>query len=129
MTNTTKMEMTLGNNITEEEGNIPNLEINSQKNGQPHTHYLTPFRGYGFQVSETIDGRRSRGTTEFVGLEKLVKGLDEGTAISVMYSMIIEALFNHTRITDTTWNKTFQEDLTLNAFATQCYEWVKNKEA
>lgn len=48
---------------------VPVLELHVEDNGRKvNTVYLSPFRGYRFQVSGTLDGVGDYGSTEVVGL-------------------------------------------------------------
>ena len=50
--------------ITFAEDGMPIICVERIRNGESQIGYLTPFRGYRFQVSATIDGRRDLGASD-----------------------------------------------------------------
>lgn len=52
---------------------IPTMKFVIDEN---HKYFLTPFRGYAFQVSYTEDGVGDAGSSDVVGLGNLVRALD-----------------------------------------------------
>lgn len=50
--------------ITFAKDGMPILAVERTRNGESQIGYLTPFRGYRFQVSETIDGQWDLGASE-----------------------------------------------------------------
>ena len=53
---------------------MPQLKIVCGEGGGEY--YLSPFRGYAFQVSYTINGVGSAGSSEVVGLGNIIKACD-----------------------------------------------------
>lgn len=108
---------------------VPQLEVHGFKgkeNEQEHTYYVSPFRGYGFQASETISGLWDAGTSEFTGLLELERKLDNNRMTErVFKSMIMECLHDHARRYDNGWSPSFEETNIIWDFTTECYEYIK----
>ena len=69
------------------EGGMPMLKLKGE--GGRSLGYLTPFRGYCFQVSFTAEGNGDKGSTSVVGLGKLayaLKHMSEVCSLSSLYS-------------------------------------------
>ena len=61
--------VSFGNLVMKGNG-FPCLEVKIE--GFEHTYYLSPFRGYKFQVSGTVDGSGDYGSTDAFGLGNIV---------------------------------------------------------
>lgn len=106
--------------------NIPQLEIIAEReNGETSTFYLSPFRAYGFQVSETDDGQWSRGQSEFIGLEYIVRANEKAIAKAIFRAMAGNALTAHNQHYKEIWDPSFEEAARLEAFITDSYTWVR----
>jgi hypothetical protein len=126
-------KMVLGEMVFKFKGNedkvmetFPQLEVTGEKYNKEHTYYLSPFRGYGFQVSGGPNGEGSFGTSEFVGLKNIVKGLDKNVAQAILYGMALNALHDHSRHYNESWYPSFEEKQKLDKFATASYDWVSD---
>ena len=88
-------KMTLGNVTISEEYSVPRIEVlvDGEVKG-----YMSPFRGYFFQVSKTIDGQHSYGRSENSD------NLSSFMTITKMRSLMEECLRNTIRTT------TFQKE-------------------
>lgn len=136
MTNTTtgteEMKVTIGELFTKQysdkEPGIPVLEIHSLRirgeEEKAHTYYLTPFRGYGFQVSGTKDGEGSFGRSAFIGLKEITGKLDKGIEYDIYRSFIDNAIYEHTKYVGIKLDIRYEDEQTLNAFAKASHEWV-----
>lgn len=84
-----KNAITLGNIVYNDSNNMPQLEV--MLNGTT-VGYLTPFRHYCFQVSDTIDGDGDMGSSPVVRLDEVVNYLEDGTDKAVLKGLAMLAL-------------------------------------
>lgn len=125
---TLEEKMTLGNLVFKKdyEGNdFPQLEITGHMEGKTHTYYLSPFRGYGFQVSGGPNGEGSFGRSEFLGLTNIVNDLSESVGKAVFYGMVLNAIHDHNRRYKENWYPNYDEQKKIDEFAEAAYKWVE----
>lgn len=84
-----KSVVTLGNIVYNERYEMPQLEV--MLNGTT-VGYLSPFRHYCFQVSDTIDGDGDMGSSPVVRLDEVVYYLEDGTDKAVLKGLAMLAL-------------------------------------
>lgn len=80
--------ITLGN-IVYSDSNMPQLEVMFSN---VVVGYLTPFRHYCFQVSNTINGEGDIGSSPIVRLDEIVNYLEDGTDKAVLKGLAMLAL-------------------------------------
>lgn len=69
--------------------NIPTLEIK----GGDKSYYLTPFRGYRFQVSATRDGEWDCGSSPVLHFREAFKGLPASITTGIIDSAARDAIY------------------------------------
>ena len=84
-----KNAITLGEIVYNDSNNMPQLEVMF---GGTVVGYLTPFRHYCFQVSDTIDGDGDMGSSPIVRLDEVVYYLEDGTDKAVLKGLAMLAL-------------------------------------
>ena len=88
MNNNTNEKITFGKLTLEGRSGIPTLEI---KCGD-RSYYLTPFRGYRFQVSGSRDGDGDYGSSPVVHYHELLGGLHNAVTTGIIDSAARDAL-------------------------------------
>ena len=131
---TEEIKITLGEmtivTYSDREPGIPTLEIKSVQQAFdaveeiPHTYYLTPFRGYGFQVSGTKEGEGAFGRSAFIGLEGITGKLGKAIEEELYSSLIENAIRKHAEIVDKTVYIGYNGALIINRFAEASHKWV-----
>ena len=81
--------ITLGNIVYNDRCKMPQLEVMSSN---VVVGYLTPFRHYCFQVSNTINGEGDMGSSPIVRLDEIVNYLEDGTDKAVLKGLAMLAL-------------------------------------
>lgn len=139
--------MKLGNIIRKEESGMPQLEIigvTARGEEKEHTYYLSPFRGYRFQVSENAHGEWDCGSSEVLGLGNIIlatksfegvasrnsvfasnHGYKNGNAAKeIFHAMIITALTDHARMYKEGLSLSMDDRRTIDGFVDECYEYL-----
>ena len=100
MTNTMFIE--LGNITFEGTSGIPTVEIMVD---DKITGYMTPFRGYCFQVSEDKHGDGDIGSSPVIAFYKdILKGIPKGAATTMLAGQATMALVSHRGAAETRYN-------------------------
>lgn len=105
---------------------IPQLELIVTDEQGTDTFYLSPFRAYGFQVSETDDGIGSAGQSEFLGLENIVRANSKTMAIRIFRALALNAIMDHNRYYENSYYPSFNEFKVFDQFIDASYDWVKS---
>jgi hypothetical protein len=138
-------KVTIGKLLQSEKG-MPMLEVCLSDDKWTGIAYLSPFRGYRFQISETFDGQGDLASTPVLGLANIILATEnyvrldsnssiyafnssyqEGSAAKDIFTaMAIQCIADLASRHDAVANLDYSSMKIIDEFIGKCYDYLKN---